>query len=485
MDAKDGFLMSGSSDVNAAYQVTDGEVDAFIAKNWDTFLDDAARLIAIDSSLDADHAAPGAPFGPGVRAALDEILDIAQRMGLKGSDGDGYAGYADLPGSSGQQLGVIGHVDVVPAGEGWTFPPFKLTRTEGALIGRGTADDKIPLLSALYALKYWIDKGVSLHHTVRFIFGCNEESGMAEIPYYLERHAAPDFLFTPDADFPLCYGEKGLFGVLISHEVSEGAIERLEGGSSFNAVPASARAVVRVRPDDLPRADRIVVSEHESGALVEASGVSGHASLPEGTVNAIGVLAQYLVQSGVCAPEERSWLERVASMALTTDGSAFGVASSDPDFGALTSVVGVATHEGSRSTVSVDIRFPTSITGAQLECAFEAWAQEAGAELEFVRNQEPFVVDPHTVPVQALLAAYRETTDKQAQPFTMGGATYAREFPHAVSFGPADDDIAPMPDWVGSMHGANEGVTEEAVKHAIRVYVRAFGNLAQVEQLSI
>ena len=313
MDAKDGFLMSGSSDVNAAYQVTNEEVDTFIANNWDAFLDDAARLIAIDSSLDADHAAPGAPFGSGARAALDEILRIAQRMGLKVSDGDGYAGYADLPGSSGQQLGVIGHVDVVPAGEGWTFPPFELTRTEGVLIGRGTADDKVPLLSALYAVKFWIDKGVPLHHALRFIFGCNEESGMAEIPYYLERHAAPDFLFTPDADFPLCYGEKGLFGVLVSHEVPEAAIERFEGGSSFNAVPASARAVVRVRPGDLPQADRIVVSAHERAHWWKPRALVAMLPYPREQLTLLGSWLSILCKAGYVRPKSdhgwTAWLQ--------------------------------------------------------------------------------------------------------------------------------------------------------------------------------
>ncbi|MDR4015647.1 MAG: M20/M25/M40 family metallo-hydrolase, partial [Eggerthellaceae bacterium] len=166
-------------------KATDEEIAAFVEEQWPAFLADAERLIAIDSSLDAEHAAPGAPFGPGPRAALEAALSIAQRMGLDPHDGDGYAGYADLPGESGQQIGVIGHVDVVPAGEGWDFAPFALTRKEGVLVGRGTSDDKAPVLTALYGLKFWLDRGERLRHGVRFIFGCNEESGMGDVPYYL------------------------------------------------------------------------------------------------------------------------------------------------------------------------------------------------------------------------------------------------------------------------------------------------------------
>ena len=149
-------------------QVAEEDIEAFVAEQWPAFLADAERLISIDSSLDAEHAAPGAPFGLGPRAALDEALAIAQRMGLEPHDGGGYAGFADLPGESGRQIGVIGHVDVVPAGEGWDFNPFGLTRKEGVLIGRGTSDDKAPLLTALYGLKFWLDRGANLRHAVRF-----------------------------------------------------------------------------------------------------------------------------------------------------------------------------------------------------------------------------------------------------------------------------------------------------------------------------
>ena len=69
------------------------------------------------------------------------------------------------------------------------------------------------------------------------------------------------------------------------------------------------------------------------------------------------------------------------------------------------------------------------------------------------------------------------------RPFTMGGGTYAREFPNAVSFGPAEEGAYPAPSWVGGMHAANEGIAEEELKRALRIYIRAFGNLAEVEDL--
>ena len=413
-------------------RATEEDIEAFVAEQWLAFLTDAQRLISIDSSLDAEHAALGAPFGPGPRAALDEALAIAQRMGLE---------------------------------------------------PHGTSDDKAPLLTALYGLKFWLDRGANLRHAVRFIFGCNEESGMGDVPYYLEHNDAPDFLFTPDAEFPLCYGEKGQFGATIISGIIEGAITSFTAGTAPNAVPGIARAVVCVDAENLPKADRIEVSSCEEGALVTARGIAGHASLPEGTLNAIGILCRYLVSAGVCSDEENAWLQFAAGMAECTDGAIADVACSDADFGNLTSVVGMMNKVNGAFVMTEDIRFPAAITGNELSTAFEALSHAQGASIAVTACKDPFVVDPDTAPVRALMDAYCSTTGKKVRPFTMGGGTYAREFPNAVSFGPAEEGAYPVPSWVGGMHAANEGIAEEELKRALRIYIRAFGNLAEVEDL--
>lgn len=467
-------------------EATTQEINDYIEAQWPAFLDDAARLISIDSALDAEHAAPGAPFGPGPRAALDEALAIAARMGLETHDGEGFAGFADWRGESGQQLAVIGHVDVVPAGEGWTFSPFALTREGDVLVGRGITDDKGPVLCALYALKFWIDRGESLCHDVRFIFGCNEETGMADVPHYLAHNAAPDFLFTPDAEFPLCYGEKGLFGCTISFDLPGDALASLEGGMASNAVPATACAVVRADARVLPAAERITVEPTGEGLVrVAAQGVGAHASTPEGAVNAIAVLANYLLEAGCCSEAERVRLAFVAQAAGSTDGSAFNVAARDDDFGALTSVVGTVRTDEGRCSFTVDMRFPASTDADALEREARLAARRLGdgAAVEITRAQEPFVVNPQAPAVQALLRGYCEETGREVRPFTMGGATYAREFPHAVSFGACEPGAFPVPEWVGGMHAANEGVAEAELKRALAIYIRAFGRIAEVEDL--
>ncbi len=171
-------------------------------------------------------------------------------------------------------------------------------------------------------------------------------------------------------------------------------------------------------------------------------------------------------------------------MAESTDGSFAGVACRDDDFQDLTSVIGIMRKVEGRYVATDDIRFPAAITGEELERAFCGLAKGAGASVEITANRPPFVVNPKTATVQALMDAYCTETGNKVEPFTMGGGTYAREFPNAVSFGPAEEGAFPVPEWVGGMHAANEGIAEAELKRAMRIYIRAFGNLAEIEDLS-
>ena len=241
------------------------KIDAYLEKNWDAMVDDIATLVRIPSFLESDKAADGAPFGPGPKQALDAALGIAERMGFQTHDAEGYIGFADFPGASDTQLGIIGHIDVVPAGPGWHFEPYQVTRKDGYLLGRGVIDDKGPSVVALHAMNLWrrmqLDgQAPQLPYTLRFIFGVNEETRMDDVHYYRAHHAAPAFLFTPDAEFPVCYGEKGIYHSLMTSAdvpVEQRTVISLEGGTAVNAVPGHAQAVVRAGVCELPAAQGI------------------------------------------------------------------------------------------------------------------------------------------------------------------------------------------------------------------------------------
>lgn len=476
------------------------EARAFAEREWERVLNDLRELVAIDSHEDLSQARAGAPFGPGPRAALDAASHLVAGYGFQMHDCEGHCGYFDIPGDSPKQLGIIGHLDVVPAGEGWTREPFALAREGGLLFGRGVTDDKGPFLMAFHALRYWRDRyqreGRAFPVNVRVIFGCSEETGMADADYYLAHHAAPDFLFTPDADFPLCYGEKGQFQVRVSSKpLPGGVIAAFWGGTAANGVPGSADALVRCPASSLPAAAGITVDDEWDPALVDgdicsnyggiahvrAQGIAGHAAMPEGSLNAIDLLAAYLLDNGLCDADERAWLGFVRSITGTTDGSGLDIACEDADFGSLTCVGGMARTQGDRFTQTIDVRFPTTTSLPCLWEQVEARAAEVGATVEGINEVEPLLVSPDAPQIQALRAAYEQVTGLEARLFTMGGGTYAHHFPVGVSFGAMDEARFPTPEGVGGMHAADEGVQEECLKQALLIYIVALGKLFELD----
>ena len=450
-------------------------IDSYIENHWADVVADLDTLVHIESVEKLDEATGEAPYGPGPRAALTAALNMAERMGFEVHDCEGRIGYADMLGESDTQIGIIGHVDVVPAGPGWTFPPFEVSCKDGYLIGRGVADDQGPVVVALHALKFWRDRleaeGRRFPYTVRFLFGANEETNMKDVAYYRERYSDPAFLFTPDAEFPVCYGESGICsGTLSSAPISGGVVAELEGGVAVNAVPGQAWARLACDVSGLQPTGKIEVEQVEGGVVVRANGKPAHASTPELGENAIDILAAYLLENNVLSEEEAAFFEMARKVTAHYDGTGLGIETTDEHLGDLTSVVGKAWLEDGRICFSIDFRYPTTITSTAIEQRVNEVASACGASFVMQHDKVPFLMDPSSPAVKALLDAYNEVTGEHAEPFTMKGGTYARVFTTGVSFGP-EKPWEPKPEWVGGMHGPDEGIREDLLKQAFGIYV--------------
>ena len=472
------------------------DIDAFVDRVWPEVLDDIAELVSHRSVEELDRAEEGAPWGPGPREALDEALCIAERVGLSAHDCDGYIGFADLPGRSPRQIATIAHVDVVPEGPGWHTDPFEMVRRDGWLLGRGVIDDKGPAVLSLHAARFFAERveetGEPMPYTLRVLLGANEETSMGDVHWYLEHYEQPAFLFTPDAEFPVCCGEKGNYSATITSEpvagpVAGARIVELEGGTASNAIPGLAHAVVRAEAGALPAADGIMVEDagaDEFGAplaRLTAHGVGGHASLPAGTRNAIGMLCAYLLENAVCSPAERTFLELEALIHADSAGEALGIAATDDVFEPLTCIGGtVRTTEGGRLVQTVDCRYPKSTTAEAITARLEAVAAEHGCSYRVDRSMAPFYVDPTSPEIQTLVHCYNEYTGLDTKPFTIGGGTYARHFARAASFGP-EEPHQQTPAWVGQMHGPDEGASEEQLRQALKIYIYAIAELMELE----
>ena len=116
------------------------------------------------------------PFGSGVQEALEKVLALGESMGFSAKNVDNYGGHIDFSGKTDRIMGIIGHLDVVPAGSGWDFDPYGGELSEGKIYGRGTTDDKGPVISCLYAMKALKDAGYEPNCTIRLIIGLEEET---------------------------------------------------------------------------------------------------------------------------------------------------------------------------------------------------------------------------------------------------------------------------------------------------------------------
>ena len=457
-------------------------VDNFVAENAENIARDIKRLVDIPSV--EQPAEEGAPFGTGPKQALAEALKIAREMGLETGNAENYMGWAEVKGRGDKTVATITHLDVVPAGNGWDSDPFCMERREGWLIGRGVSDDKGPSVLCLYVAKFLKEQGITPRHNFRVLLGCNEETGMQDVEYYLEHFDAPDFCFSPDAEFPVCNGEKGVYSADLISDVLNGNIVAFEGGVASNAVPDLAHCVIKADAAALPAADRITVSDAGNGlARIEAKGKAGHAASPAGTINAIGLVVDYLLDNGLCTEKENEYLRLLRKLFAATDGSVIGIASDDGLFDPLTVIGGTICMEEGRLIQNLTSRYPTSTSGDTITAQLTAAAAGA-ATVKASRASEPFYISADHPAIQALLGVYNEVTGEDAKPFTMGGGTYARHFPLAVSFGPEaalGQMPADLPSFVGSIHGPNEAVSLDHLCKALKIYIYSLLALQEVD----
>ena len=453
------------------------DISRFAESHERDIVRDIARLVSIPSV--EGPAAPDAPFGIESKRALDCALQIAEELGLDTVNCENKIGYASVGEDRGQgYLATITHVDVVPAGDGWTEDPFTVRERDGFLLGRGVMDDKGPSILCLYALKYLRDSGLPLRYPVRALLGSNEETGMGDLEHYNANYPAPLFCFSPDADFPLIHGEKGIYhGRLISRHTPVNVLE-MTGGVAPNAVPAKASALVRA--EALQSTDAVSVEELEPGLWKLSSvGVSGHASMPEGTVNAIGRIVDYLLENGIPAEGELPYFRFLARLHAATDGSGLGLQSSDDYFTPLTAVGGKISTADGVFCQTIDCRYGISTSGEAITARLREAAGSA-AEIQVDADAAPFYLTLDNPAIQACMESYNLVTGENAHPFTIGGGTYARHFPNAAAFGPEHPE-RPAPAFAGPIHGIDEAARLSDLLEALKIYIVALLRLEALD----
>lgn len=448
-------------------------IKKFCEDNRSAIVRDIARLVAVESVQ--GESRPDAPYGEGCAKALSLGLKIAEELGLETVNCGNILGYATV-GKGEKYISTVTHLDCVPTGDGWAADPFTLREREGYLIGRGVMDDKGPSVLCLYALKYLKDNDIPLNYEVRALLGTNEETGMEDVKYYLDNYPAPAFCFSPDADFPLINGEKGCTHGEIRSVCTLDRIADIRGGFAVNAVPDKAEAWLRAT--GLKPAERVDVSEENGMSHITAHGIGAHASAPEGSINAIGVLVSYLLENSVLGAEEEKYLRALRTFHADTDGKTMGIQAQDGIFEPLTIVGGMIGTENGHIVQTYDSRYPTNTDGKKIAEGIQKCLGSA-AEVVMTGDKEPFYMSPDNPAVKLCLDVYNAVTGENAKPFTIGGGTYARLFPNAFSFGPEHHE-RPQPDFAGPIHGVDEAANIDWFIEALEIYIRALVELQKL-----
>ena len=453
-------------------------LDKLIAELYPAMEKDLLALAACPSV--EGEGTEGAPFGPGVAQALDRALAICRALGFQAHDVDGYCGYADLPGETEEQVGVLAHLDVVPArAEDWTVcQPFEPIVKDGAIYGRGVIDDKGPLLAALYGLKALKELGFKPQKTVRVIMGCNEETHMACMDHYLSKFAPPSCGFTPDASWPLIVGEKGVLHYDLEKTwqpgpVSGPALLSVECGVAANVVPSRAEARLRGVELPSPLPEGISCSDEGGATVVLASGAAAHGSTPFEGDNALSKLLRFLDSLDFGPDPARDFV--AAAARLNKDdcyGADMGVAGKDSRSQTTHAPTMCRVEEG-KARLTCDMRFLLSGNSAHYIDIVRRKAAENGLELADYDAAEPLWLGEDHPLVSVLLASYRDVTGDQSDPLVIGGGTYAKKFPNFLAFGPEDDNRPTQ------AHQADEHFGCDELLNAARIYARALYALAK------
>ncbi|MBU9673043.1 dipeptidase PepV [Planococcus sp. CP5-4] len=439
-------------------------------------LSELQELIAIPSVLNEDGN-PGAPYGKEVREALDWFLEKGERAGFKVKNVDNVAGHLET-GEGDELLGILGHVDVVPAGDGWTKDPFGGEIVDGKLYGRGAIDDKGPTIAAWLALKMVKDAGFEFKRRVRLIIGTDEESGFRCVERYFQTEEMPDIGFAPDADFPIINAEKGIADIQYTLGAAKtGELLEFTSGERTNMVPDRAVASLALEIGEMDTAFREFCEKEKvtgdctpnaDGTVLTVYGKSAHAMEPDAGVNA-GILLAKFLQDKVTG--DGSEFVRFITDYFSGDsrGRKLGLSFSDDASGDTTFNTGIMRFKaGERADVRVSMRYSVS-------CPFDelmAGHQIEGIKVDIVSNSKPHHVDAADPFIQTLQQAYEKQTGEPADLLAIGGGTYARVLDKGVAFGmlfPGELDVA---------HQADEFVDIDNLVKATAIYAEAIYQLA-------
>lgn len=426
-----------------------------IDDHWEAFLEFLQEVMKVPSVKGQPQ--PSAPYGVEPRKALEVVLRKGMEAGFKTKVIDDAIGYVQWGEEDENYIGIIGHLDVVPAGSDWDFPPFDLTEKDGRFYGRGILDNKGPIISCFYALLLLKKAGFVPKKTIRMIFGTDEESGMSDVVHYLAKEAPPSFGFTPDCKYPVVYGERGIVNVTIHFPLKT---EELAKISEFSGDQYR---------DHVP--DKLNVSIN--GKNYHVIGKRSPSNAPELGENAITLLAKK-IKDLPNIPEQLAvyfnWIFQCFHNKHHGEGIDLALVDADSGKLILTPVTLHKTTAGLE--LEVAFRYPVSATEKEVVEGVNRQLP-VGATLTIQRSIPGICQKKDSVEIRKLSKIYEAITGNDGTPVTTTGATYARKIPNIVAFGPS------FPGQKGIAHNKNEYMDTADLRMNLEIYLQSIKALLE------
>ena len=465
--------------------------EEYIEKSKNEIIKETCNLINIPS-ISEETNNPDMPFGKSAKEALEYALSLGEKLGFRTKNLDGYCGYIEF-GEGEKLIGIIGHLDVVPSGDGWDTPPFEATIKNNKIFGRGAIDDKGPVVASLYAMKAVKDTQ-NLNCRVRLILGINEEKAWKCIKHYKKVEELPTISFSPDADFPCIYAEKGISTIYIKDDYNKYSnlpikISNINcNNNAINVVPKKCDITLDIDNSQINISDVSNLIEEKVKELkfdinysinnnlitLHSTGIQAHSAHPELGKNAISPALILLNKIFTHFGYNIKLFEFFENCIRTEyNGKSLGINFED-ESGKLTLNVGNFKFYENHLQIGINLRIPINTTIDAVANLIDLECKKYSLDTYVAGKQNPLYVPKDNHLVKTLCDIFNKMTGSNAEPIAIGGGTYARAFENCVSFGsnfPGDTDMC---------HQANEFIDIDKLILSCKIYAKAIYELSKL-----
>lgn len=470
-------------------------IEDYIENNKSKIIKNTQELIKIPSVYNKSND-PCMPFGKNINDALKYTLNLGKKLGFRTKNIDGYCGYLEF-GSGEELIGIIGHLDVVPEGKGWTFPPFSATIVDNKIFGRGSIDDKGPVISSIYAMKS-VMENYDIHKRVRLILGLNEENDWKCIEHYKKTEEPPIIGFSPDADFPCIYAEKSILSCYltmkdINSKTSYIKIKEIDcNNNPLNVVPKFCSITLEIDNEKIPMSNFIEITQKiiqknnfeidiykisNQEIKLTSHGIQAHAAHPDLGTNAISQLIICINQILVNYTINLELFDFFSNyIGLEYNGKSLGIDFED-ESGKLTLNIGNLDFKNldSELKIGLNIRIPINTSVDTIKKHFITCTSKYSNINFYEKRYQPALhISQENILVKTLCDVFNKSTNSNFSPIAIGGATYARAFKNCISFGPN------FPGQTDMCHQVDEFIEIDNLILCSKIYAKAIYALTNI-----